>query len=124
MNLEINKDYICEKIAGLVSSTDISERKMSHLIGKGDSYITDICNKRALPSMEAFLDICKYFKITPAEFFDNQIINPVIAREVAIECERLSGSDSKRLLELLKVMEPKHLESLLDLEKRIRQLGP
>ena len=47
----------------------VSEYKLSKSIGKNDGYIQKISSKKSLPSMDAFIDICAYFEITPEEFF-------------------------------------------------------
>ena len=47
-----------------------SARDMSLSIGQNQSYIYNIENGKALPSMSAFFFICDYLGVTPSEFFD------------------------------------------------------
>ena len=47
----------------------VSARDMSLSIGQNASYINNIENGKALPSMNVFFYICDYFNISPQEFF-------------------------------------------------------
>ena len=43
---------------------------MSLSLGQSESYINNIENKRALPSMQMFLYICEFLEVEPSEFFN------------------------------------------------------
>ncbi len=64
-----SRRFIGERITNLRMENGISEYKLSKSIGKNDGYIQKISSGKSLPSMEAFIDICAYFKISPEEFF-------------------------------------------------------
>ncbi len=44
-------------------------RDMSLSLGQNNSYINQIENKKALPSLQGLFYICEYFGITPQQFF-------------------------------------------------------
>ncbi|MDE6088206.1 MAG: helix-turn-helix domain-containing protein [Oscillospiraceae bacterium] len=72
----MDSDFISERIARLRTAQNISARDMSLSLGQSQSYINNIENKKALPSMQMFLYICEFLHITPAEFFDEAITAP------------------------------------------------
>ncbi len=57
-----SRRFIGERITNLRMENGISEYKLSKSIGKNDGYIQKISSGKSLPSMEAFIDICAYFK--------------------------------------------------------------
>lgn len=72
----VDENYIAERIAKLRTEQNISARDMSLSLGQSQSYINNIENKKALPSMQMFLYICEYLKIEPKDFFDDHISSP------------------------------------------------
>lgn len=64
-------------MAKIRSSKNISARDLSLSNGQSHSYINNIENQRTLPSMETFLYICEYLKISPKDFFDDEIDSPI-----------------------------------------------
>lgn len=57
--------FIKNRITELRCQKGISEYTLSLAIGRSQGYIQSISSGRILPSMNTFLDICKYFDITP-----------------------------------------------------------
>ena len=66
--------FIKNRVTELRYQKGISEYTLSLAIGRSQGYIQSISSGRILPSMNTFLDICKYFDITPSEFFDPYIV--------------------------------------------------
>lgn len=66
----IYPEFIQERIARLITDKNISARDMSLSLGQSESYINNIENKRALPSMQMFLYICEFLEVEPSEFFN------------------------------------------------------
>ena len=77
------------RIARLRTAKGISARDMSLSIGHNANYINHIENGKALPSMDAFLNICEYLGITPSEFFDAGARDPQRIRELVADLKRL-----------------------------------
>ena len=63
---------------------------MSLSIGQNEGYITQIENKQNLPSMEGFLYICRFFEITPEEFFASDNQNPEMLRKMVEDIKTLT----------------------------------
>ncbi|WP_243034564.1 helix-turn-helix domain-containing protein [Blautia obeum] len=66
-----------------------SAREMSLALGQNPSYINRIENGKALPSMQGFFSICDYLKITPAEFFNDEVEQPGEIRALVEKLQKL-----------------------------------
>lgn len=65
----MNEKFIVDRITQLRLERNISEYELSYSLGFSKSYVNMISREKNLPSMNAFLAICDYFEITPAQFF-------------------------------------------------------
>lgn len=98
----MNGKFIGDRITELRLKKGVSEQKMSHDLGMTKTYIWNICAHKAYPSMTAFLDICEYFEITPAEFFEPILKNGT--HELLLMINKLSDTDKefvKRIIQSL-----------------------
>ena len=93
----MEENFIRERLTQLRMKRNVSEYKMSLDLGHSKSYIQSIVSGRAMPSMTEFLYICDYLDVTPAEFFDEQIENPALLKQI-IEQARAMGDDDLHLL--------------------------
>lgn len=84
---------------------DISARELSLQLGQSTGYINTIENGKSLPSMKMFLYICEYFHITPKEFFDEEIENPVLIERLVEEGKKLDADALESILGVMKNME-------------------
>ena len=82
------------RLCQLRENKGVSVRDMSLSIGQNPGYINSIENGISMPSMSAFLNICDYLTVTPAEFFDVDSQNPVRLRRIISDLKRL---DEKQL---------------------------
>ena len=101
----IDADFIAERIAKLRTEKNISARDMSLCLGQSQSYINNIENKKALPSMQMFLYICEYLKVEPKDFFEEDITDPGKLNEA---------------IDTFKSLSPKQLDLLIDLAKEMK----
>ena len=62
--------FIGQRITQLRLEKDISEYQLSLELGLSKSYIQGITSGKSQPSVKQLLNICDYFGITPAQFFD------------------------------------------------------
>ena len=69
----MDKMFIANRITELRLKKNVSEYQMSLDLGRNKSYIQSLSSGRNNPTMENFLEICEYFEITPAQFFDPDI---------------------------------------------------
>ena len=97
--MDIN--FISERIADLRIKKDTSARDMSLTLGQSEDYINRIENKRMLPSMIVFFNICEYLEITPEEFFNIKNENPKIIREIEETLLRVDEETQILMLNLL-----------------------
>ena len=65
----MNEKFIADRITQLRMKKGISEHQMGYDLGHSKSYFNNISRGRNLLSMSAFVELCDYFEITPAEFF-------------------------------------------------------
>lgn len=81
------------RLAQLRGEKGVSARDMSLSIGQNASYINNIENGKALPSMTGFFYICEYLNITPGEFFDaeNKKIQEVVENLKKLDSEQLDN---------------------------------
>lgn len=65
----MNEKFIADRITQLRMERELSESKMAYDLGHGRSYINNITRGGNLLSMSAFLELCDYLGVSPAEFF-------------------------------------------------------
>lgn len=101
----VASDFIAKRIAQLRYEKNISARDMSLSLGQSAGYINNIENKKSLPSMKMFLEICDYLEVTPKEFFSDEVASPVTLREA---------------IEALKPLSPAQLDLMIAIAKEMR----
>lgn len=96
------EDFFSDRLATLREQKNVSAREMSLAIGQNSSYINRIENRQTFPSMRSFFYICEYLKISPRDFFDADISNPVIVDEILLELKDLNDTQLKTVLAVAK----------------------
>ena len=102
MNMNDYKKFIRDRITQLRMERDISEYQLSLELGQNRSYIQAISSGRALPSMAQFLNICDYFEITPAQFFDPEYRDTSLLNSLVAEIKLASPEDRVLVHDILK----------------------
>lgn len=69
---------------------------------------------------DSILDICKYFDVTPAEFFDAEIGKPILAKNLYYEAERLFKENLSKFVELLKSLYKSDIEAIINIFEKIK----
>lgn len=95
------EEFIRKRITELRLKKGVSEYAMSLDLGHSDSYIRSITSGRALPSMKEFLYICDYFGITPRQFFDEEIANPILVQKALDGMKAMRDKDLLTLIGLI-----------------------
>ncbi len=95
------EDFTQERIAKLRLQKGVSARDMSLSLGQNSSYINQIENKKALPSLQGFFYICDYFGISPEEFFEEENSNPARLKKVVEEAKKLDDTVLEHILSLM-----------------------
>lgn len=96
------EDFIRNRITQLRLNKNVSEYQMSLDLGHSKSYIQSISSGRAMPSMGEFIFICEYLGITPKDFFDEEVENPLLVNEIMDEISSLSDTDLSLILALIR----------------------
>ena len=96
--------FIRERISILRIRKNVSEYKMSTDLGRSKNYIQSISSGRNLPSVTELLSICKYLEVTPKEFFDTEMNEPVLVHELVDTVKGLSEDDLKVLISVAEKM--------------------
>ena len=99
--------FIRERITALRIKKNISEYKMSRDLGHSNSYMHSIASGKALPSLSEFLYICEYLGITPQEFFNEEIDEHILVKELYHETKNMSSDDLNILLTVAKHLNTK-----------------
>ena len=94
------EEFTQNRIAQLRMQKNVSARDMSLSLGQNNSYINQIENRKALPSLQGLFYICEYFGITPQQFFDDGSKNPALTQKIVDSVSRLSEKDQKLVLEI------------------------
>lgn len=103
----IDQDYISNRITELRTAQNVSAREMSLSLGQSPTYINNIENKRALPSMQMFLYICEYFHIEPKDFFDTENSAPNEYNEALKKLKRLNRKQLDLIIALAEEIKPR-----------------
>lgn len=101
VKIESGKDFIRKRITELRLKADVSEYQMSYDLGQNRGYIQAISSGKSMPSMSGFLNICDYFNITPLEFFDPSVQEPVLIKEIISLLNKMNEDDLLLLKEVL-----------------------
>lgn len=91
------EDFLAERLALLRIKCGVSARDMSLSLGQSPNYINKIEGGKNLPSMRMFFYICEYLKISPQEFFAEDVENPARIRKIT---EKLKLLNEKQLCAL------------------------
>lgn len=75
-------EFIRNRISQLRTKKNVSEYKMSTDLGHSKSYMQSISSGRSAPSLSEFLYICEYLGVTPKEFFDDEIKEPLLVQRL------------------------------------------
>lgn len=86
-------EFTRKRITELRLKKDISESQLSKDLGHSRNYIQNIIAKPSLPSMTEFFYICDYFNITPKDFFDDKLENPILLNNIINDLKDLSEKD-------------------------------
>ena len=96
--------FFRERLTELRMQKGVSENKMSLELGNSRSYINGIVSGVALPQMAQFFKICSYLDITPEEFFNKDLHEPGLIKELSGMMEQLSIKELESIKQLLLVL--------------------
>lgn len=91
--------FIGERITELRLKKGVSEYKMSYDLGRNKNYVRTITSGQALPSVNELFNIFEYFKMTPAQFFDESY--PQMIHQAVEYMKKLDDEDMLLLLNII-----------------------
>ena len=98
------EEFTQNRIAQLRMQKNVSARDMSLSLGQNNSYINQIENKKALPSLQGLFYICEYFGITPQQFFDEGNAYPAQLGELMEDMKKLDAASLEHIAAIVKGM--------------------
>lgn len=93
--------FVRDRITQLRLKKGVSEYQMSYDLGHSRGYINNISSGKALPSMSEFFAICEYFSISPEEFFNERLQDPVMYKQILSSLEHLTTEDLLLVFKLI-----------------------
>ena len=98
------EEFTQDRIAQLRMQRKVSARDMSLSLGQNNSYINQIENKKALPSLQGLFYICEYFGITPHQFFDEESAYPAQLADLMEDLKKVDASTLDHISALVKAI--------------------
>lgn len=89
----MDASFVRNRITQLRLQKGVSEYQMSYDLGHSRGYVFNISSGKSLPPMNEFLQICDYFGITPSQFFDESLDDPVLLQTAINELRKLNDDD-------------------------------
>ena len=97
----MDSTFIRDRIAELRKESGLSEYELSVGLGHSRGYINNISSGKTLPSMNEFFAICKFFQITPEEFFKEKVECPALVHNIYKSLQLLDENDCKLVKKLV-----------------------
>ncbi|MBP3344716.1 MAG: helix-turn-helix transcriptional regulator [Clostridia bacterium] len=98
------QNFIRKRVATLRLSKNLSARKLSIELGQGPNYITHIENGQSNVSIESLENICDYFEISLADFFDGKTEYPLQYRKIIDELNKLDSIEIEKVYDMIKLV--------------------
>lgn len=98
----MDKEQFIRRLVELRVRKGVSARDMSLSLGQSPGYINNIENGINFPSMTVFFWICEYLGVSPRDFFDTEIKDPVKVKELCDVACKLTDEQLDLLIALAK----------------------
>ena len=98
----MNENYFAARLSHLREQKGYTARDMSLSIGRSESYINKIENKRTKPSMDEFFVICDYLGVTPKDFFDMDSADPETLNELIKDLKALTPEQLSNIASIVR----------------------
>lgn len=98
----MNQEWFSSRLAKIRSERKLSARDLSLSLGQSAGYINKIENQKSLPSMQVFFYLCEYLRITPQEFFDQNVTHPLLLKEIMMELKKMDSVQLEHILNITK----------------------
>lgn len=95
------EDKFCNRLIQLRLEKGISARDMSLSLGQSEAYINRIENKKMLPSMSGFFNICEFLEISPQDFFQFDTSPSKEILDAVKQLQELSPEKRKHIIAII-----------------------
>ena len=109
-------DFIRRRITELQFSRKMSEYQLSLQLGQCKSYIQGITSGKSLPSLKQLYNICDFFDITPAQFFDDSSEFSPLYHETVNHLRALNDNELEAILKIVQ-----QIEDLKEENRKLRE---
>lgn len=99
-------DLFNRRLTQLRMQQGISARDMSLSLGRSESLINQIENRKVFPSMSFFFQICIFLGIHPKDFFNETRVDSSVLNDLYEQICKLKPEQANHLLAFLKEIEP------------------
>lgn len=96
----MNQEWFSSRLTQIRSERKLSARDLSLSLGQSAGYINKIENQKSMPSMQVFFYLCEYLRITPQEFFDQNVTYPLLLKETMVELEKMNPEQLEHILNI------------------------
>jgi transcriptional regulator with XRE-family HTH domain len=116
------KDYGI-RLKNILSAKNIKQVELAEAVGSNPKNINSYISGRAEPSLDMVVSIAKYLDVPIDYFIGNVELDEVIGErhdeKILSKLENTLPHESFRLVELLLLLQNKHIEKLLDVVKEL-----
>ena len=95
-------DYFIKRLIQLRKQRSISARHLSRSIHRTEDYINKIENGKRAVTLDTLYSICEYFHILPKDFFDDEMDDPELTRDVIEDLKKLDHDQLAHVSALIK----------------------
>lgn len=95
------EDFVRNRITQLRLKKGVSEYQMSYDLDHSRGYIYNISSGKSLPPLKEFFEICRYFDISPQEFFDDGLQYPELIHKAVAGLKNLNDADILLILNFI-----------------------
>ncbi len=100
------EEYVRNRITQLRLKKGVSEYQMSYDLGHSRGYVYNISSGKSLPPLKELFEICKYFGVSPKEFFDDGLEYPGLIHKAVEGLKNLNDADIIMILGLIGRLQP------------------
>lgn len=95
------EEQFAKRLYELRTARNISARDMSYSMNLNPNYINMIESGKSLPSLSGFFNICKFFNITPQDFFNYEVKDTAKYNQLIEELKNISDTNLNSIEDLV-----------------------
>lgn len=92
-NIDMNKEFIRNRIYSIRNANNISARNLSLELGMSSEYVNQLEGGRLNPSIDFLVNFCNYFNLSLSDFFDTKTNYPTKLKELIAELNKLNDEE-------------------------------